>query len=69
MLSGQTQLVVRVSSELAENVDALAARLESKAAYAPTGRMTRSDCVRLLLLRGLDVVAAELEELEERAKK
>lgn len=71
-MARQAQLVVRVSSELAEDIDALAARLEPRAAYAPTGRMSRSDCVRLLLLRGLEVVTAELEELEgleERDKK
>ncbi|MAE17310.1 MAG: hypothetical protein CL911_07715 [Deltaproteobacteria bacterium] len=57
-----SQIVVRVAPALIKNIDELAEHLEAIPEYAPTGRCTRSDAVRLLLLRGLQAMERELEE-------
>lgn len=56
------QIVVRTSPVLVKQIDELAVQLEGIPEYAPTGRCTRSDAVRLLLIRGLEAIKVELEE-------
>jgi len=66
MAARTAQLVVRVSQEVVDEIDAVTPRLRDipEYAFAHAGRTSRSSVVRYLLLRGLEVVRAELAENE-----
>lgn len=60
----QVQLALRISRELRDQIDVLTEQLEEIPRYAPSGKMNRSACMRILLVKGLEVIRKE-EGLEE----
>ena len=59
-----TQIALRISSEMVKQIDELATELEKVPRYAPTGKMSRSDCIRTLIIAGMDAINQELKEEE-----
>lgn len=58
----QERVTIRVSSRLVEDIDQLTEELAELPTYSPTGKMSRSECLRLCVMRGLEDIKRELEE-------
>ena len=57
-----TQILFRLPADLLDRVDALVPRLRGNAELRAWGRVSRAAVLRLLILKGLEVLEAEYPE-------
>ena len=68
-VDNSTRVTTRVSEAIVERVDDLIPFIATRPEYSPSGAVSRSDALRLALLKGLIVLEQEREELEANPKK
>lgn len=57
-----SQIALRVPADALERAELLVPRLNARPEHQARGAVTRSDVLRLALLRGLEVIARELRQ-------